>query len=61
MTYKCETCSTLFDEPDYIHDKEYADYGIGGEWITLFKGEVCPFCESNEFNKYYPENEEIAP
>jgi hypothetical protein len=49
MTYQCQTCKAIFDEPLYIHDQEYADYGIGGQWITIYEGDVCPDCESEEF------------
>ena len=24
------------------------DYGIGREWVTLFEGNVCPYCEGIE-------------
>jgi hypothetical protein len=31
------------------------DYGIGSQWVTLFEGDVCPNCESNDIDVYYKE------
>ena len=50
MTHVCKKCETKFEEPLYIEEREYADYGIGGEWIIIFKGDVCPECESHDFD-----------
>lgn len=49
--YKCKDCETVFDEPTYIKDDEVIDYGIGSRWVTLFEGEVCPYCESHNFEE----------
>lgn len=55
--YRCNYCEHEFDEPRYICDKEWVDYGIGSEWITLFEGDVCPECEREDFEEW--EDEEV--
>ena len=47
--YECKSCKHLFDVPMYIRDDEIIDYGIGSRWVTLWDGEVCPECESDEY------------
>ena len=47
--YQCKNCNQKFEEPEYIHDKEVIDYGIGSRWVTLFEGNVCPWCEGSKF------------
>ena len=51
----CNKCEHLFDEPAYIEEREVIDYGIGSQWVTLFEGDVCPNCESNDIDAYYKE------
>lgn len=46
--YQCKNCKETFDEPQYIVEREMIDYGIGREWVTLFEGNVCPYCEGIE-------------
>ena len=57
-TYVCKKCDARFQEPLYIDEREYADYGIGGEWITTFEGHVCPECESTNFEMEDSDNED---
>jgi len=56
--YRCSNCECEFDEPEFICEREVIDYGIGREWITLFEGEVCPYCESMEFEPVCEEESE---
>lgn len=58
--FKCLNCGREFDEPLHIHDREVADYGIGREWITVFEGDVCPFCESMVFEEMSDEDDDVA-
>jgi RNA polymerase subunit RPABC4/transcription elongation factor Spt4 len=53
----CNKCEHLFDEPAYIEEREVIDYGIGSQWVTLFEGDVCPNCESNDIDVYYVSKE----
>ena len=57
-TYRCTDCGHTFDEPVHIRDDEVIDYGIGRRWVTLFEGEVCPMCESNQYEEISEEEEE---
>lgn len=56
--YKCNNCDRTFEKPIYIRDDEVIDYGIGRRWVTLFEGEVCPNCESNDFEEITEEENE---
>lgn len=60
--YRCKNCKAEFDEPTYIKEDEVIDYGIGSRWVTLFEGDVCPYCESDDIEDYDPEdlNEEVS-
>lgn len=55
--FKCSNCDREFDQPNYIKENEIIDYGIGRVWATLWEGEVCPYCESNEFEEHSTEEE----
>lgn len=57
MNFKCADCGKEFDEPLHIHEREVIDYGIGRRWVTLFEGDVCPACESENWTDI-PETEE---
>ena len=46
VMYVCKNCSREFEEPEHIVEREIIDYGIGKQWVTLFEGDVCPYCES---------------
>lgn len=58
--FKCDECDYTFDKPEKIADKEYADYGIGGMWITVYTGECCPNCGSEEFEVMKDEDDCVA-
>jgi hypothetical protein len=56
--YRCCVCERTFDEPQFICEREVIDYGIGRRWVTLFEGEVCPYCENAEFEPTTEEENE---
>ena len=57
--FKCADCGKEFNEPLHIHEKEMIDYGIGRQWVTLWEGDVCPACESTNWDDMpEPEDEE---
>ncbi len=49
--YRCCNCEREFDEPEHIVEREIIDYGIGKQWVTLFEGDVCPYCENMKFEE----------
>jgi len=55
--YHCTNCETTFDEPEFIRERERIDYGIGAQWVTLFEGNVCPYCEGTEIKEVEEEEE----
>ena len=55
--YQCKDCDMEFEDPEYIHEKEMIDYGIGCSWVTLFKGHVCPYCESHNIEEFYEDDD----
>ena len=57
--YRCKDCEHAFDEPEYICERERIDYGIGSRWVTLWEGEVCPKCESDDIEAVEPD--EVTP
>lgn len=59
MSYRCSNCSRQFDEPQFICEREVIDYGIGREWVTLFEGNVCPYCENTNYAEVDENGEEI--
>ena len=59
MTYRCSNCSKEFDEPQFICEREMIDYGIGRQWVTLFEGNVCPYCENTNYVEVDENGEEI--
>ena len=56
--YQCNRCKSRFNEPSYIEEREVIDYGIGSTWVTLFEGDVCPECESTDYELVPYENED---
>lgn len=49
--YRCCNCEREFEEPEHIVEREIIDYGIGKQWVTLFEGDVCPYCENMKFEE----------
>lgn len=56
--YRCSDCKRTFDKPEFICEREVIDYGIGRQWVTLFEGEVCPYCENAKFEPISEEEDE---
>lgn len=50
MTYKCGKCDALFDEPDYREEQESFEFwgSVGRHTLVV---EVCPECDSEDFDK----------
>lgn len=55
---RCNNCKREFEDAQYIHERERIDYGIGSEWVTLFKGYVCPHCESTDYEEVIEDEED---
>lgn len=53
----CNDCGHEFKEPEFICERERIDYGIGAQWVTLFEGNVCPYCEGTEIKEVEEEEE----
>ena len=49
--FKCDECNHEFAKPERFKHKEYADYGIGGEWLTAYISDVCPDCGSEDYEE----------
>ncbi len=59
--FKCADCNHEFNEPLHIEERERIDYGIGAQWVTLWEGDVCPNCESTDWDDIpEPEPEDEA-
>lgn len=58
--YKCKHCDHTFDEPEFYREREIIDYGIGKTWVTLFEGEVCPYCESDTIEEMSDEDDDVT-
>lgn len=58
--YQCKDCKREFREPEFIREREIIDYGIGREWVTLWEGEVCPYCESDKIEEMSDEDDDAA-
>ena len=50
--YGCKDCKRGFKKPEFICEREMIDYGIGRSWVTLWEGEVCPYCESPDIEEH---------
>lgn len=48
---RCNDCGHEFKEPKSIRERERMDYGIGVTWVTIWEGDVCPECESENFKE----------
>jgi DNA-directed RNA polymerase subunit RPC12/RpoP len=59
--FKCNDCSRQFEDPEYIREREMIDYGIGRSWVTLFEGNVCPYCESHDIEEFYEDDDTTEP
>ena len=49
--FECNECRLDFDKPETLVEKEYADYGIGGEWLPIYVTDVCPNCGSEDYRE----------
>jgi hypothetical protein len=58
--FKCSDCGHEFDKPTYIKEDEIIDYGIGKVWATIWEGEVCPYCESCNFEEHSDEDDDAT-
>lgn len=56
--YKCDDCGAVFDEPDEFSWREEMS-GDGWAWQT-FTERYCPICGSQDFDRYYGEDENDA-
>lgn len=58
--FKCKDCDHTFDEPEFYREREIIDYGIGKMWVTIWEGEVCPKCESNQIEENLNEDDDAT-
>lgn len=58
--FKCSDCTREFEDPEYICEREMIDYGIGRSWVTLFEGNVCPYCESHDIEEFCDEDDDAT-
>ena len=58
--FKCIECDHHFDEPGRIEEMEYADYGIGGQWLPAYVTNVCPNCGSEDYEEVSDEDDCVA-
>ena len=49
MTYRCDRCAEIFDEPSEITESDYIDTGIGLSWAEYPIGSCCPECGCEEY------------
>ena len=60
MTFKYDECDHHFEEPEEIEEMEYADYGIGGQWLPAYVTAVCPNCGSEDFEEVRDEDDDVT-
>lgn len=58
--YRCENCEYVFEEPQYIPERERIDYGIGAVWMTIYEYGICPECESTNYEEYEEPEENVG-
>jgi len=58
--FKCIECDHHFDEPERIEEMEYADYGIGGQWLPAYVTNVCPNCGSEDYEEASDEDDDVT-
>ena len=58
--FKCDECNHEFAKPERFKHKEYADYGIGGEWLTAYISDVCPDCGSEDYEETVDEDDDAT-
>lgn len=50
MSYRCNRCKAVFDEPDYREEKENFEFW-GSVGRHTFVVDTCPECDSEDFDE----------
>lgn len=60
MSYQCERCGEIFDDPEYVTFCYEDEYGVSSMFPNRTYGEyaVCPNCGSEEIEEYCEPDED---
>lgn len=60
MMYRCERCGETFNESEVVVEKwrEYRGEYFGFPAIETVSEEHCPYCNSEDIEEYYEEDED---
>ena len=55
MSYKCNYCNSIFDEPNYKEITSNEDYGERTVERVTYES-TCPECGSEDYSEYWEDN-----